>query len=207
MIKLASDDASALAVPGANRNLTAAMSASPFGRWPSCACSCCRSCSPATTSSPTPPSERATSTWCSRSCVRTPPRPVRQLAAQRPGGPGRGTAGGRPPGRRRTDLRVGRGLLAAPRRLPRASARRRAPARPQTHRGRLSALTGLIYLLVALVHPATHGTKRLDVTLAQGLYVVWFGTRCRRPVDAAQPSRTTDSRTRRREGPACRTGC
>lgn len=40
----------------------------------------------------------------------------------------------------------------------------------------VSVLTGLIYLLVAVVHPATHGTKRLDVTLAQGLYVVWFGS-------------------------------
>ena len=40
----------------------------------------------------------------------------------------------------------------------------------------VSVATGLVYLLVAVTHPATHGTKRLDVTLAQGLYVVWVGS-------------------------------
>jgi len=39
----------------------------------------------------------------------------------------------------------------------------------------VSVATGLVYVLVAVTHPATHGTKRLDVTLAQGLYVVWVG--------------------------------
>ena len=40
----------------------------------------------------------------------------------------------------------------------------------------VSVATGLVYLLVAVTHPATHGTKRLDVTLAQGLYIVWVGS-------------------------------
>ncbi|HSC02764.1 MAG TPA: hypothetical protein VLC49_05575, partial [Solirubrobacteraceae bacterium] len=40
----------------------------------------------------------------------------------------------------------------------------------------VSIATGVVYLLVALTHPATQGTKRVDVTLAQGLYVVWVGS-------------------------------
>jgi two-component system, NarL family, sensor kinase len=40
----------------------------------------------------------------------------------------------------------------------------------------VSIATGVVYLLVAVIHPATQGTKRLDVTLAQGLYVVWVGS-------------------------------
>lgn len=40
----------------------------------------------------------------------------------------------------------------------------------------VSIATGLVYLIVAVTHPATQGTKRLDVTLAQGLYVVWVGS-------------------------------
>jgi two-component system NarL family sensor kinase len=39
-----------------------------------------------------------------------------------------------------------------------------------------SIATAVVYLLVAVLHPATQGTKRLDVTLAQGLYVVWVGS-------------------------------
>jgi two-component system NarL family sensor kinase len=40
----------------------------------------------------------------------------------------------------------------------------------------VSITTGVVYLLVAVVHPATRGTKPLDVTLALGLYVVWVGS-------------------------------
>jgi len=40
----------------------------------------------------------------------------------------------------------------------------------------VSAATGIVYVLVAVTHPATHGTKRLEVTLAQGLYVMWVGS-------------------------------
>jgi two-component system NarL family sensor kinase len=29
--------------------------------------------------------------------------------------------------------------------------------------------------VVAVLHPATHGTKRADITFAQGLYVLWVG--------------------------------
>ncbi len=39
----------------------------------------------------------------------------------------------------------------------------------------VSAVTGIIYMLVAVAHPVTPGTRRLAVALAQGLYVVWFG--------------------------------
>jgi two-component system NarL family sensor kinase len=55
----------------------------------------------------------------------------------------------------------------------------------------VSLATGAVYLLVAVIHPATHGTKRLDVTLAQGLYVVWVGS-------AAVVLSTLLSRRRRR---------
>jgi two-component system, NarL family, sensor kinase len=47
---------------------------------------------------------------------------------------------------------------------------------PPRRTAEVSLATGVVYLLVAVVHPATEGTKRLDVTLAQGLYVVWFGS-------------------------------
>lgn len=36
--------------------------------------------------------------------------------------------------------------------------------------------TGAVYLIVAVTHPATPGTNPLHVTLAQGLYVLWFGS-------------------------------
>ncbi len=39
----------------------------------------------------------------------------------------------------------------------------------------VSLATGIVYLLVGITHPATHGTNRLNVTLAQGLYVLWVG--------------------------------
>ncbi len=56
-------------------------------------------------------------------------------------------------------LPLGAALLVAPRRT-----------------AAVSLATGVVYLLVAVTHPATHGTQRLDVTLAQGLYVVWVGS-------------------------------
>lgn len=55
--------------------------------------------------------------------------------------------------------------------LPLGGALLVAPRRTLT----VSVATGIVYLLVAVTHPATHGTKRLDVTLAQGLYVLWVG--------------------------------
>ena len=39
----------------------------------------------------------------------------------------------------------------------------------------VSLATGVVYLVVAVAHPATSSTKRLDVALAQGLYVIWVG--------------------------------
>ena len=39
----------------------------------------------------------------------------------------------------------------------------------------VSVLTGVVYLIVAVAHPATSSTKRVDVVLAQGLYVLWVG--------------------------------
>ena len=56
--------------------------------------------------------------------------------------------------------------------LPLAAALLLAPRRTAG----VAVATGIVYLLVAVTHPATHGTKRIDVTLAQGLYVVWFGS-------------------------------
>jgi two-component system NarL family sensor kinase len=56
--------------------------------------------------------------------------------------------------------------------VPLAAALLLAPRRTAA----VSVATGIVYLLVAFTHPATHGTKRLDVTLAQGLYVVWVGS-------------------------------
>jgi len=40
----------------------------------------------------------------------------------------------------------------------------------------VSLATGVVYLVVAVVHPATSGTKRLDVALVYGLYVAWVAT-------------------------------
>ena len=56
--------------------------------------------------------------------------------------------------------------------LPLAAALLLSPTRTAL----ISVVTGVVYLAVAFIHPATHGTKRVDVTLAQGLYVVWFGS-------------------------------
>ena len=39
----------------------------------------------------------------------------------------------------------------------------------------VSLATGAVYLVVAVAHPATSSTKRVDVVLAQGLYVLWVG--------------------------------
>jgi len=55
--------------------------------------------------------------------------------------------------------------------LPLGAALRLAPRRTAA----VASATGLVYLVVAVVHPATHGTKRADVTFAQGLYVLWVG--------------------------------
>ncbi len=55
-------------------------------------------------------------------------------------------------------LPLGAALLGAPRRT-----------------AAVALATGILYMIVAVVHPVSPGTRRLSVALAEGLYLVWFG--------------------------------
>lgn len=55
-------------------------------------------------------------------------------------------------------LPLGAALLGAPRRT-----------------AAVAVATGILYMIVALVHPVSPGNRRLSVALAEGLYLVWFG--------------------------------
>lgn len=55
-------------------------------------------------------------------------------------------------------LMLGAALLGAPRRT-----------------AAVALATGVLYMIVAVLHPVVPGTRKLSVALAQGLYLVWFG--------------------------------